>query len=206
TNGKDGQNSIVAYVWTPEGNVVKNNQGSVKAQCDVYNGTTQVTTGVTYQWYKYKSGQVDQGAGVGWEKLTSTVNYGCTGYTTATLTIPATAVESMSSFICLAVYVTKTYKDVATIIDQSDPIQTVIFCPEGTTFLNGTGEKNPTLKVYQAGVEIDLNGTMYEYKWSLRNGSGTVDPNFSMTGKTIKVTADKVDNIGNLICDLWTLN
>ncbi|AGR46594.1 tail protein [Bacillus phage Basilisk] len=206
TNGKDGQNSIVAYVWTPEGNVVKNNQGSVKAQCDVYNGTTQVTTGVTYQWYKYKSGQVDQGAGVGWEKLTSTVNYGCTGYTTATLTIPATAVESMSSFICLAVYVTKTYKDVATIIDQSDPIQTVIFCPEGTTFLNGTGEKNPTLKVYQAGVEIDLNGTMYEYKWSLRNGSGTVDPNFIMTGKTIKVTADKVDNIGNLICDLWTLN
>lgn len=204
TNGKDGLNSIVAYVWTPEGNVVKNGGGTVKAQCDVYNGTTQVTSGVTYQWYRYKAGQADQGAGVGWEKLTSTINYGCTNYTTAIMTIPAGAVESMTSFICVATYSSKTYKDVATIIDQSDPIQLVLFCPEGTVFKNGQGEKNPIAKVYQGGTEIDTNGTIYDYKWSLRKNDGTVDGTFAMTGKTIKVTADKVDNIGNLICDLWT--
>jgi hypothetical protein len=204
TNGTNGQNSIVAYVWTPEGNVVKNGGGSVKAQCDVYNGTSQVTTGVAYQWYRYKAGQADQGAGIGWEKLTSTVNYGCTNYATATMTIPAQAVESMTSFICVATYNAKAYKDVATIIDQSDPLQLVIFSPEGTVFKNGQGEKNPVAKVYQAGSEIDVNGTIYDYKWSLRKGDGSVDATFSMTGKTIKVLATKVDNIGNLICDLWT--
>ncbi|QQO38688.1 tail protein [Bacillus phage BCPST] len=206
TNGTNGQNSVVAYVWTPEGNVVKNGGGTVKAQCDVYNGTTQVTSGVTYQWYRYKAGLADQGAGIGWEKLTSTVNYGCTNYTTATMTIPASAVESMTSFICIATYSSKTYKDVATIIDQSDPIQLVIFSPEGTVFKNGQGEKNPVAKVFQGGVEIDVSGTIYDYKWSLRKANGTVDATFAMTGKTIKVTPDKVDNIGNLICDLWTKN
>lgn len=206
TNGTNGQNSIVAYVWTPEGNVVKNGGGTVKAQCDVYNGTAQVTSGVTYQWYRYKAGLADQGAGIGWEKLTSTVNYGCTNYTTATMTIPASAVESMTSFICVATYNSKTYKDVATIIDQSDPIQLVIFSPEGTVFKNGQGEKNPVAKVFQGGVEIDVSGTIYDYKWSLRKADGTVDATFAMIGKTIKVTPDKVDNIGNLICDLWTKN
>jgi len=204
TNGTNGQNAIVAYVWTPDGNVVRNNEGSVKAQCDIYNGVNQVTTGLTYQWYRYKAGQTDQGAGVGWEKLTATINYGCTGYTSATLTIPAGAVDSMTSFICLTVYSGKTYKDVATIIDQSDPIQLVIFSPEGTVFKNGQGEKNPTAKLYQGGNEIDVNGTIYDYKWSLRDGSAVVDPNFTALGKTIKVTALQINNIGNLVCDVWT--
>lgn len=206
TNGTNGQNSVVAYVWTPNGNVVKNGNGTVNAQCDVYNGTSQVNSGVTYQWYRYKAGLADQGAGIGWEKLTSTVNYGCTNYATATITIPASAVESMTSFICVATYNTKTYKDVATIIDQSDPLQLVIFSPEGTVFKNGQGEKNPIAKVYQGGVEIDVSGTIYDYKWSLRKENGTVDGTFAMTGKTIKVTPDKVDNIANLNCDLWTKN
>lgn len=200
--GADGQNSVMAYVWTPNGNIIKNSVGTLTAQCDVYNGTTKVTSGVTYKWYKLVSGS--------WTQLTSTTNYGTTGYTTATLTIPASAIESTSSFKCVATYGGKNYEDVATVVDQTDPIQAVLIAAEGTVFKNGVGTKNVTAKLYQAGSEVDSGGTTYDYKWYMRNAAGTVDPDFGgtginfKTGKTISVPASQVTNIGNLVIEVWT--
>lgn len=199
--GAAGVNAVIAYVWAPNGNIVKNSTGSVTAQCDVYDGVTAKTASA-YKWYKFVSGSYIQ--------LTAETNYGCTGYTTATLTIPAGAVESMSSFKCIATYNSKDYADVVTIVDQSDPIQVVPISAEGTVFRNGEGTKHITAKVYQAGVEIDTNGTVYEYRWFLRKEDGTIDTTFVdagktyKTGKTLTVGSGDVTNIGNLVLELWT--
>lgn len=202
--GAAGQNSVIATAWTPKGNIVKNATGNVDAQCDLYDGVSLVTTGATYQWYRFNGTAPDQGAGAGWEKLTATVNYGCTNYATKTMTIPATAVTSSTSFLCAVTYNSKTYKDVAVIVDQSDPIQMVLIAAEGTTILNGQGDKNITAKLYQAGVEIDVAGTTYNYTWYKKDATGTLDPNFggtginNKTGKTIKLLATSVDGLANL--------
>lgn len=202
--GATGANSVIAYVWAPNGNIVKNGAGSVTAKCDVYNGVTPVTASV-YKWYKLVAGS--------YVLLNATTNYGTTGYTTATLTIPASAVESMSSFKCTATYNSSDFSDVVTVVDQSDPIQTTLIAAEGTVFRNGQGTKNITAKVYQGGAEIDVAGTTYEYRWYLRDQAGVLSTDVTFvdtgkdykTGKTIAVLPSQVTNIGNLTLELWTL-
>ncbi|PEK70226.1 hypothetical protein CON73_30515, partial [Bacillus toyonensis] len=69
--------AIAAYVWAPNGNIFRNSAGNLIAECDVFNGSTQQTTGVTYQWYKQDASvSTDQGGGVGWLKLTVTATGG----------------------------------------------------------------------------------------------------------------------------------
>lgn len=202
TPGTPGANAVIAYVWTPNGNVVKNDAGSLTVKCEIYNGTTEVTTGITYQWQKLVNGT--------WVSLNSTTNYGTTGYNSATLTVPAGAIDSTSSFKCIATYGGKTYQDVATLVDQTDPIQAVLIAAEGTIFRNGEGTKNITAKLYQAGEEVDAAGTTYNYKWFMRNKDGVIDENFGgtginfKTGKTIAVPATQVSSLGNLVLEVWT--
>jgi hypothetical protein len=215
SDGATGQNAVIAYVWAPDGNVVKNGSGSVAVDCDIYNGTTAVT-GTSYQWYKWDTSVLaDQGGGINWLKLAlASDGGGTTGYTTSVLTVPATAVMSMTSFKCIAVYGGKSYADVVTIIDQSDPVQVVLFSAEGTVYRNGEGEKNITAKVYRAGLELDSSlvpgEQIYEYRWTLRNEAGVVDTVFVdsgksyKTGKVLTVPASVVTNIGNLVLELWT--
>lgn len=196
--GAAGAAAVTAYVWTPNGSTIKNGSGTLTAQADLYVGSTKQTSGVTYLWYKFVSGV--------WTALTSAY----TGYNTATLTITADKIESASSFKCVMTYASKTYEDVVTVADQTDPIQAVPISAEGTVFKNGVGTKNVTGKLYQSGAEIDVAGTIYDYKWFMRDEAGAIDPNFggvginSMTGKTIVVDSAKVTNIGNLVLEVWT--
>lgn len=198
--GADGKNSVITYCWTPNGSVIKNGSGTLTAQCDVYDGTTKITSGVTYQWYKLVSGT--------WTKLDSTTNFGTTGYTTSTLTIPAGAIDSASSFKCVATYNSKTYEDVVSVADQTDPIQVVPIALEGNMFKNGEGTKNVTAKLYRNGAEIDSGGTLYTYKWYKRDKDGAIDPNFGgtgvnyKTGKTITFTSSEIYQIASLICEI----
>jgi hypothetical protein len=150
------------------------------AECDVYNGVTKITSGVTYQWYKYVAGTADQGGGTNWLKLLSgTDGGGTTGWTSATLTIPAGAIASMDTYKCIATYNSATYQDMVTLQDQSDPIQLAIIADTGNVFKNGVGaNKNLTCKVYQAGTELDTGGTVYQYHWTLRDASGVVSTSF----------------------------
>jgi hypothetical protein len=42
----------------------------------------------------------------------------------------------------------------------------VIVSSRGGYFRNGNGTTNLTAKLFRAGVEIDVNGTEYEYEWT----------------------------------------
>ena len=86
--------------------------------------------------------------------------------------------------------------DVATFIDNSDPIQVVISSTGGDVFKNGQGSTTLTAVCYQAGVEIDSAGTG-TYTWTKYDKDGAVDTswgtNGSKTGKTLSVGTADVD-------------
>jgi hypothetical protein len=184
-DGKDGSTKISAYCWAPNGTSVVNNSGSVIAECDVFNGATDITASASFQWYKYDiTVLTDQGAGVNWLKLDAThTGGGCSNYTTYRLTIPAAAIDSMATFKCGATYPTggggTIYYDTVSVTDVTDPIQLSLLSDTGRVFKNGQGTKNVTCKVYQGtSGEIDQGGSLYEYRWTLYDELGNADVDF----------------------------
>lgn len=204
-DGTDGAESVIATVWTPDGNMIKNSQGTLKATITVYKGTTQVTPS-TFKWYiqdptATTSSGGDTDGGDGWRLLTSNYNAGVTGYTTATITIPASAIAGVESFKCVVTYEGKKYQDICTVIDVSDPI--VVTITGLSIFKNGQGESSYTAKLYRNGMEIDTSGTEFTYKWYLYKENGQLDTTFgTKTGKTITVNADDFFVRANLVCEV----
>ena len=143
----------------------------------------------------------DAGFGTGWRKLSDTTGK-YTGTTTATITIYAAAVDSYAVFRCIATdsdsasnTYNSTFTDVATFIDNSDPIQVVITSTGGDVFKNGVGSTVLTAVCYQAGAEIDADGKG-TYTWTKYNKDGAIDTSWgtsgSKTGKTLSVSSADV--------------
>ncbi|UGO48026.1 tail protein [Bacillus phage vB_BanS_Skywalker] len=213
TNGSNGQDSIRATVWTPDGNTIKNANGTLKAKCDLYVGSAVQSAGVTYKWYyqdptsTIANGGSDTAGGDGWRLMKDTASAnGVTGYNnTNTITIPASAIMNVESFKCVATYSTKNYADVCTVIDVSDPFMVTIVGIN--TFKNGVGTTSLTARIYQAGAEVDSAGTGgYTYTWYLYDNNNnkitTWNTTGSKTGKTITVDGADVTVRGNIICEV----
>ena len=139
----------------------------------------------------------DADFGIGWKKLSDTTGK-YTGTTTATITIYAAAVDSYAVFKCCATYTdsaSNTYNskfyDVATFIDNADPLQVVVTSTGGDVFKNGQGSTTLRAVVYQAGVEVDSSGTG-TYTWTKYNKDGAIDTSWGTsghkTGKSLSVS------------------
>ena len=116
----------------------------------MWRGSTADTTNVTYKWAimdssvtSTTSSGYDAAFGTGWRKLSDTTGM-YTGTATATITVFAAAVDSYAVFKCVATdsdstssTYNSTFTDVATFIDNSDPIQVVITSTGGDVFKNG---------------------------------------------------------------------
>ena len=199
SQGPAGADAVFVSAWAPEGNVFRNDEiPSLTAKAEVYKGGALVTSGVTYQWYKQKTGTADQGAGAGWLKLTSS-NAATEGVTestvtTATLTVTADAVVNTCGFKIVATYNNKPYTDTVVFTDQTDPIMVVVDSSAGNIFKNGNINSRLTCRLYQNGEEIDVAGSSategykYTYTWSKVNADGNQDTSFSKTGKWIDIT------------------
>ena len=206
-----------AIATAPDGNVFKNTAvTSLTAFVELWRGSVIDTTSVTYQWYKKDPSVVsDQGGGIGWRKLDGTTNFGCTGYTTNTLTIPATAISVYGVFkvsVRDTDAASNTYNlyfwDTISFIDNSDPIQITVTSSGGDVFKNGVGSTTLTAKVFQAGAEIDAGGSIYTYKWYKYNKDAVLDANFGgagvafKTGKTLAVGDSDVDIKATFLVDI----
>lgn len=199
-----------AIALCPNGNVFKNNEiASLTATCDLWRGSTVDTSNVTYQWYIQDSSvTTDQGGGVGWKKLTdASAKY--TGTTTRQMTVYPSAFTNIGVFKCgikdtdsTSTSYNTTFWDVVTIIDNTDPIVVTITSTGGDVFKNGTGSSTLTANLYQAGAEVDEDGTEYTYTWSKYLNDGTLDSSFTKTGKTISVTGSDVDVKSTFICTI----
>lgn len=206
----NGSGIVDLLVTTPNGNVFKNEEvASLTAKAELWRGSTVDTTKVSYKWAVMdtsvtatSSTGYDADFGIGWRKLSDTADK-YTGTATNTLTVYAAAVDSYAVFKCCAQdtdsasasYNTKFF-DVATFIDNSDPLQIIVTSTGGDVFKNGQGTTVLTAVCYQAGSEVDAAGNG-SYTWTKYNKDGVVDTswgtNGSKTGKTLSVSSADVD-------------
>lgn len=206
----NGSGIVDLLVTTPNGNVFKNEEvASLTAKAELWRGSTVDTTKVSYKWAVMdasvtatSSTDYDADFGIGWRKLSDTADK-YTGTATNTLTVYAAAVDSYAVFKCCAQdtdsasvsYNTKFF-DVATFIDNSDPLQIIVTSTGGDVFKNGQGTTVLTAVCYQAGSEVDAAGNG-SYTWTKYNKDGVVDTswgtNGSKTGKTLSVSSADVD-------------
>lgn len=200
----NGSGIVSLDVTTPKGNVFKNGEvTSLTAKAELWRGSVIDTSSVTYQWYVQ-----DPDATSGWTALTNTTNK-YDGVATNTLTVYSDAVNSYATFKCEAkdtdstspTY-NNTFTGTASFVDMTDPISVVIESTGGSIFKNGVGSTTLTAKVYQAGEEIDANGTTGTYEWSKYDKDGSLVSGFSKTEKSFTVGSSDIDVKATFLCEV----
>ena len=78
--------------------------------------------------------------------------------------------------------------------DGEDGVTIQILSSTGTVFKNGTGSTILTAHIYQGGIELDSEGTVFNYQWKKYDAAGNLVPSFTATTKSITVTANDVAN------------
>lgn len=199
--GAVGNDSLYANVWTPDGNTVRNSQGTLTVEVDLFKGAGQVTPSA-FKWYiqdptATTASGGDADGGNGWRLLTSTYNVGITGYTTDKITVPASAIVGVESFKSVVTYSSAKYSGVATVIDVSDPIMVRI---DGINiFKNGQGSTQLTATLLRNGEVLDPTG--YTFAWSIYNASN-VKTAFTASTQTVTVNASDVAGKANIVCEV----
>lgn len=204
----NGKSTINAISWTPQGNIFKDDIASLVAECNLYRGAKTETANVSYQWYKEdKTVVTDEGGGVGWKKLDATTNYGITGYTTFQITIPSNSVIKTASFKCMikdtdstSIGYNKFFFDIVSFTSQVSNMNCTVFSTGGEIMknggANGTGVSDLTARVFRADKELDVDGTLFAYRWYCLDANGAIVPKWGglvdyKTTKTIRVESGK---------------
>lgn len=121
------------------------------------------------------------------------------------LTVPASAVNGLETFRCIATYDGSTYSGAVTVTDVSDPVQVEIFGVR--TFKNGQGTVTLEAIVKKNGLTVnDIDETLYTYKWSIYNDANVQNMAFGTagfkTGRSITVAADDIDVRGSVYVEV----
>lgn len=226
--GSEGASAVVFSIYAPEGTVVLNQSGSLTLATSAYSGATAITTGATYQWAKYTVGK--------WEDIS--------GATSSTLTVSGADILNIQSYRCTMSYGGKSYVDVITVEDKSDPYVSEMLSIGGFTVKNNLGGLVPYVIVRTNQKEVDpllgtisetapsspANGTFWykvdhtakavtlmkyngtdwaaatetqslTYTWYKQDKDGKAVA-FDKTGKVIYLSAEDIDSIATLQCDV----
>ena len=144
--GTNGTSAVVFSVYAPNGTVVQNQSGSLTLATSAYSGTTAITS-ATYQWAKYVNGT--------WTNIS--------GATASTLTVSGADIVNIQSYRCTMTYSSKTYVDVITVEDKSDPYVSEMLSIGGFTVKNNLGGVVPYIIVRTNQKEVDeLKGIISE--------------------------------------------
>lgn len=144
--GAAGAAAVVFSIYAPNGTVVQNQSGSLLLATSAYSGTTAITTG-TYQWAKYGGGE--------WVNIE--------GATASTLTVSGEDIVNIQSYRCTMIYSSKTFVDVITVEDKSDPYVSEMLSIGGFTVKNSMGGLVPYVIVRTNRQEVDpLLGSISE--------------------------------------------
>lgn len=136
--GTNGTSAVVFSVYAPNGTVVQNQSGTLTLATSAYSGTTAITS-ATYQWAKYVNGT--------WTNIS--------GATSSTLTVSGSDIVNIQSYRCTMTYSSKTYVDVITVEDKSDPYVSEMLSIGGFTVKNNLGGVVPYVIVRTNQKEVD---------------------------------------------------
>jgi hypothetical protein len=144
--GSAGTSAVVFSVYAPNGTVVQNQSGKLTLATSAYSGTTAITS-ATYQWAKYVNGT--------WTNIS--------GATASTLEVSGEDIVNIQSYRCTMTYSSKTYVDVITVEDKSDPYVSEMLSIGGFTVKNNLGGVVPYVIVRTNQKEVDaLMGNISE--------------------------------------------
>jgi len=136
-SGANGTPAVVFSVYAPNGTVVQNQSGTLTLATTAYSGSTAITG--TYQWAKYVSGT--------WTNIS--------GATASTLTVSGSDIVNIQSYKCTMTYDSKSYVDVITVEDKSDPYVSEMLSIGGFTVKNNLGGLVPYIIVRTNQREVD---------------------------------------------------
>lgn len=192
------ENKVTAtpVITTPNGTVLRNSKGELKAMLTLYKGS-DIVTADEYRWYLLNPQAVgDIYSGTGWTSANSLDEDKIT-IRNNEITVKASGINGNETFMCIAELDGLKYKVTVTFTDlQDDYIVTII---GSGIFKNGRGSNTYVCKVHSKGEEIDVNGDKYSYTWSMYNSSGHL-MQFSKTSKRITVTSEEINNKAVLTC------
>lgn len=137
SSGSNGVNAVVFSIYAPNGTIVQNQSGTLTLATAAYSGTTAITG--TYQWAKYANGT--------WTNIS--------GATSATLSVSGADIVNIQSYRCTMTYNSKTYVDVITVEDKSDPYVSEMLSIGGFTVKNNLGGVVPYVIVRTNQKEVD---------------------------------------------------
>lgn len=226
--GSNGASAVVFSIYAPDGTVVLNQSGSLVLATSAYSGAAEITTGATYQWAEYTGGK--------WTDIS--------GATSDTLTVSGSDIVNIQSYRCTMTYGGKSYVDVITVEDKSDPYVSEMLSIGGFTVKNSLGGLVPYVIVRTNQKEVDaLLGSISEtapsapasgafwykidhsaktvtlmkynstewaaatetqsltYTWYKQDKDGK-ETEFDKTGKVIYLSAEDIDSIATLQCDV----
>lgn len=226
--GSNGASAVVFSIYAPDGTVVLNQSGSLVLATSAYSGAAEITTGATYQWAEYTGGK--------WTDIS--------GATSDTLTVSGSDIVNIQSYRCTMIYGGKSYVDVITVEDKSDPYVSEMLSIGGFTVKNSLGGLVPYVIVRTNQKEVDAllgsisetapstpasgafwykidhsaktvtlmkyNGTEWAaatetqsltYTWYKQDKDGK-ETEFDKTGKVIYLSAEDIDSIATLQCDV----
>lgn len=135
----NGANAILFQIYAPQGDVIVNKENNVVLQTTLTNGTTVVSSGITYQWAQYKN----------------TAYQNIQNATSASLTVTPSMVDSVESFRCTATYNSKSYVAYWCVTDKSDPVSVEAIPTLGDKIVNSQGVGAIYAMVYRNGEELD---------------------------------------------------
>lgn len=136
--GSNGSSAVVFSVYAPNGTIVQNQSGTLILATSAYLGST-VITNATYQWAKYSGGA--------WKNISNA--------TASTLTVSGADIINIQSYRCTMTYSGKTYVDVITVEDKSDPYISEMLSIGGFTVKNNLGGLVPYIIVRTNQQEVD---------------------------------------------------
>lgn len=181
-----GQGTAYAEITSEKGYTFKNGEpDSITLCANLYRGSVQDNTNLTYQWFKY--------SGSSWP--TTAIGTG------QTLTVTPDAVDALALFrvtISDTVNGDSFTSDPCSVTDYTDPLMVTITSTGGNIFKNGSGSSTLTAIVYQNGKELTEGLT---YSWSKLNQDGTDDTSWAVkTTKSITIGSADIDTKATFIC------
>ena len=131
--------TVVFSVYAPDGAVFINQIGTLTLATNKYYGATEITSGATFQWYKYHN--------TNWIAIS--------GATDDVLIVSGEDVVNIASYKCIMTYNGAEHIGVITLQDKSDPYVSEIYTVGGNVFKNGIGGSATYIIVRSNGQEVD---------------------------------------------------
>lgn len=188
--------TATAIITTPDGTILRNGKGQLRAVLTMYKGS-DIVTADDYRWYILNpTASGDIHSGTGWTNANS-LPESKIRIANNEITVKANGINGNETFMCIAELDGLKYKVTVTLTDLQD--EYIVSVIGSGIFKNGKGTNTYVCKVHSRGDEVDVNGDKYKYTWSMYNSEGHL-MQFSKTGKRITVTSEEINNKAVLTC------